>query len=187
MKLIIGIGNPGNKYENTRHNVGFMAVDAIANSFNATINENKFNSLYTIIRVNNERVVLMKPQTYVNLSGSAVVSMMNYYNIDIEDILVIYDDIALPTGKLRVRFKGSDGGHNGIVDIIKYLKTKEFKRIRIGIDNNPNIDRANYVLGRFNKSEIDILNKSFKRLEEVPKDLIQLAFSDFMNKYNQEI
>lgn len=186
MKLIIGIGNPGLKYENTRHNVGFMALDMIAEKYNTNYNENKFNSLYTIIRVNNERVILMKPQTYVNLSGSAVISIMNYYNISKDDILVIYDDIALPTAKLRVRYKGSGGGHNGIEDIIRYLKSNEFKRIRIGIGNNPNIERANYVLGRFTKSESELLAKSLYRLTDIPTDFIKLPFSDFMNKYNQE-
>ena len=185
MKLILGIGNPGLQYEKTRHNIGFMTLDSIAQSLNTEINENKFNSLYTIVRVNNERVILMKPQTYVNLSGSALVSMMNYYNIDIEDILIIYDDIDLPLGKIRVRYKGSAGGHKGILDIIKYLKTSEFKRIRIGIDNNPLIDKADYVLSRFTSEDNEVLKETFKRLESVPKDFTELGFSDFMNKYNQ--
>lgn len=186
MKLIVGIGNPGKQYENTRHNVGFMALDAIAKSYNADFNESKFKSVYTSIRVNNEKVILMKPQTYVNLSGSAVVSMMNYFNIDVEDVLVIYDDLALPTGKLRVRFKGSGGGHNGIKNIIDYLKTQEFKRIRIGIDNNKMIEQVDYVLGRFSKDDMKILDETFKKLEDVPKDFVNEPFSDFMNKYNRD-
>lgn len=186
MKLIVGIGNPGKEYDNTRHNVGFMALDSIANHYNVEFNETKFKSVYTSIRVNNEKVILMKPQTYVNLSGSAVVSMMNYFNIDKEDILVIYDDLALPTGKLRVRFKGSGGGHNGIKNIIDYLKTQEFKRVRIGIGNNKLFDQVDYVLGRFSKEDMSTLEDTFKKLRELPEDFVNEPFSDFMNKYNRE-
>lgn len=186
MKLIVGIGNPGKEYDNTRHNVGFMALDSIADHYNVEFNETKFKSVYTSIRVNNEKVILMKPQTYVNLSGSAVVSMMNYFNIDKEDILVIYDDLALPTGKLRVRFKGSGGGHNGIKNIIDYLKTQEFKRVRIGISNNKLFDQVDYVLGRFSKEDMSTLENTFKKLRELPEDFVNEPFSDFMNKYNRE-
>ncbi len=186
MKLIVGIGNPGKEYDNTRHNVGFMALDSIANHYNVEFNETKFKSIYTSIRVNNEKIILMKPQTYVNLSGSAVVSMMNYFNIDKEDILVIYDDLALPTGKLRVRFKGSGGGHNGIKNIIDYLKTQEFKRVRIGIGNNKLFDQVDYVLGRFSKEDMSTLEDTFKKLRELPEDFVNEPFSDFMNKYNRE-
>lgn len=186
MKLIVGIGNPGKQYENTRHNVGFMALDRIADHYNVSFDESKFKSVYTTIRVRNERVILMKPETYVNLSGSAVLSMMNYFNIDVEDVLVIYDDLALPTGKVRVRYKGSGGGHNGISNIIDYLKTKEFKRLRIGIDNNPLFNRADYVLGRFSKDDMQALDKTFKKLIDVPQDFVSESFSDFMNKYNRD-
>lgn len=186
MKLIVGIGNPGKEYDNTRHNVGFMALDSIADHYNVEFNETKFKSVYTSIRVNNEKVILMKPQTYVNLSGSAVVSMMNYFNINKEDILVIYDDLALPTGKLRVRFKGSGGGHNGIKNIIDYLKTQEFKRVRIGISNNKLFDQVDYVLGRFSKEDMSTLENTFKKLRELPEDFVNEPFSDFMNKYNRE-
>lgn len=186
MKLIVGIGNPGKEYENTRHNVGFMALDAIANKHNVDFTESKFKSLYTSIRVNNEKIILMKPQTYVNLSGSAVLSMMNYFNIDIKDVIVVYDDLALPVGKLRVRFKGSGGGHNGISNIIDYLKTKEFNRIRIGIGNNKIIEQKDYVLGKFSKEDRKVLEATFTKLESVPEDFVDLPFSDFMNKYNRE-
>lgn len=185
MKLIVGIGNPGKQYENTRHNVGFMALDAIAKEHGVQFNETKFKSVYTTIRVNGERVILMKPETYVNLSGTAVVSMMNYFNIDKEDIIVIYDDLALPVGKIRVRFKGSGGGHNGIKNITSHLKTSEFNQFRIGIDNNPQMDRADYVLGRFSKSDLSELENTFKRIIDVPKDFVEYPFSDFMNKYNR--
>ena len=187
MKLIVGIGNPGKQYQNTRHNIGFMVLDEIAKEYNLSFDQSKFKSLYTILRLDGERIILMKPKTYVNLSGSAVVSMMNYFNIDKEDILIIYDDIALPLGKIRVRFKGGSGGHNGLKNIIDYLKTKEFKRMRIGIDSNSKIEKKNWVLGKFDQEESKKINKSIKRLLEVPKDLISESFSDFMNKYNQEI
>lgn len=186
MKLIVGIGNPGKEYENTRHNVGFMALDAIADHHNVSFDETKFKSLYTSIRIKQEKVILMKPQTYVNLSGTAVISMMNFYNIDKEDILVIYDDLALDTGKLRVRFKGSGGGHNGMKNIIDYLKTQEIKRVRIGIDNNPLFNQADYVLGRFTKEDLKVLEKSFDKMKTIPEDFVNLSFSDFMNKYNKD-
>lgn len=186
MKLIVGIGNPGKEYENTRHNIGYMAVEAIAKQYNADFNQKKFNSIYTILRVNGEKVILMKPETYVNLSGSAVISMMNYYGIDKDDILVIYDDTALPLGKIRVRFKGSGGGHNGLSNIIDYLKTQNFKRMRIGIDSNPLIEKKNWVLGRFNKEDQKVIDKTMKRIKQVPEDFIKESFSDFMNEYNRE-
>lgn len=186
MKLIVGIGNPGKEYENTRHNIGFIALDQIARKHNVDFNEKKFNSVYTTIRINGERVILMKPETYVNLSGSAVLSMMNYFGIDKDDILVIYDDIALPLGKIRVRFKGSAGGHNGLIDIIKYLKTQNFKRMRIGIGSNDRIEKKNWVLGRFSKEEAKNLENPLKLIESVPEDFVKMSFSDFMNKYNKE-
>ncbi len=186
MKLIVGIGNPGKEYENTRHNIGYMAVEQIARHHNVKFDQNKFNSVYTIFRIKNEKIILMKPETYVNLSGSAVLSMMNYFGIDKEDILVIYDDTALPLAKVRVRFKGGGGGHNGLSNIIDYLKTQEFKRMRIGIDSNPLIEKKNWVLGRFNKEDQKIIDKTMQRLKDVPADFINESFSDFMNKYNSE-
>ncbi|NLY62893.1 MAG: aminoacyl-tRNA hydrolase [Erysipelothrix sp.] len=184
MKLIVGIGNPGKQYENTRHNVGFMALDAIAKAHNVDFNESKFKSIYTTIRVNGEKVILMKPETYVNLSGTALISMMNYFNIDKDDVLVIYDDLALPVGKVRVRPKGSGGGHNGIKNIASHLKTSDVKQFRIGIGNNPIMNRADYVLGKFSKEDMEILKMVFKKLEYLPEDLEHLTFSDFMSKYN---
>ena len=186
MKLIVGIGNPGKEYENTRHNIGFIAIDQIAKKHRLDFSEKKFNSVYTSVRINGERVILMKPETYVNLSGSAVLSMMNYFNIDKEDILIIYDDIALPLGKIRVRFKGSAGGHNGLINIIKYLKTQDFKRMRIGIGSNAKIEKKNWVLGRFSNQESKELENPLKLIESVPEDFINMSFSDFMNKYNKE-
>ncbi|NLC54880.1 MAG: aminoacyl-tRNA hydrolase [Erysipelothrix sp.] len=187
MKLIVGIGNPGKEYENTRHNVGFLAVDKIADHHNVEFDQKKFNSVYAILRIKGQRVILMKPETYVNLSGSAVLSMMNYFGIDKDEILIIYDDFALPLGKIRVRFKGSGGGHNGLINIIEYLKTQNFKRMRIGIDSNPLIENKNYVLGRFNKDDQKVIDETLKKLVDVPKDLINYSFSDFMNKYNKEM
>lgn len=187
MKLIVGIGNPGNEYENTRHNIGFMVLDEIAKNYNVQFDQNKFKSVYAIIRVKNERVILMKPETYVNLSGSAVRSMMDYYNIDKEDILIIHDDTALPLGKIRVRFKGSGGGHNGISNIIQYLNTQDFKRMRIGIDSNSLIEKKNWVLGRFSKDETKALEKTMDKIKDIPEDFLNMTFSDFMNDYNREL
>lgn len=184
MKLIVGIGNPGKQYDKTRHNVGFMALDALAAHHNASFSEKKFNSVYTTIRIKNEKVIIMKPETFVNLSGNAVSSMMQYFNIAQEDILIVYDDLALPLGKIRVRTKGSGGGHNGIKNITSHLKNSEFKQFRIGIGNDDQIDRVNFVLGKFSKSDLKILDDVFVQFESVAEDFVSLSFSDFMSKHN---
>lgn len=136
MKLIVGLGNPGKEYENTRHNCGFMAIDYLAQDLGVTINQAKFKGLYAKIKVEGEDVILLKPQTYMNLSGESVSEVMKFFKIDKEDVLVIYDDLDLPVGKIRIRANGSAGGHNGIKSLIAHLNGQDFKRIRIGIDRH---------------------------------------------------
>ena len=136
MKLIVGLGNPGKEYENTRHNCGFMAIDYLAQDLGVTINQAKFKGLYAKIKVEGEDVILLKPQTYMNLSGESVSEVMKFFKIDKEDVLVIYDDLDLPVGKIRIRANGSAGGHNGIKSLIAHLNGQDFKRIRIGIDQS---------------------------------------------------
>lgn len=133
MKCIVGLGNPGKKYDKTRHNAGFMVLDEWAERNNWSFSQKKFNGLYTMERIDGEKVVLLKPQTYMNLSGESLRPLMDYYDLDVEDILVIYDDLDLPPGKIRLRKKGGHGGHNGIRSIIDHLGTKEFKRLRVGV------------------------------------------------------
>ena len=134
MKLIIGLGNPGKKYDQTRHNTGFMVMDALAKKLNVSIDTKKFDGLYTKFKYHGEDVILLKPQTYMNESGQSVSQVMKYFKVDSDDVMVVYDDMDMPTGKLRIRLKGSAGGHNGIKSLIAHMHTQEFKRIRVGID-----------------------------------------------------
>ena len=157
MKCIIGLGNIGKEYENTRHNAGFIAVDAIAAKYNISFDKKKKKCIYGEGTINGEKISFVKPTTYMNLSGEAVVEILNWYKISPEDILVIYDDIDLKFGDIRYRVKGSSGTHNGMRNIIANLKTEEFARIRIGIENrgNTQIPLMDYVLQKFGGEELD--------------------------------
>ena len=155
MKLIVGLGNPGKKYEKTRHNIGFMAIDFYAKKNNLEF-QKKFNGLYFEQIINNEKVIFVKPQTYMNLSGNCVREFVNFYNIDLSDILVIYDDYNFEVGTFRIRRDGSAGGHNGIKNIIENLKSENIKRVRVGISKNL-IPLEDYVLQKFSKEDADSL------------------------------
>lgn len=184
MKLIVGLGNPGLKYKNTRHNIGFMFVDRVVDDLGGTFKINsKLKSQICIMDVNGEQVCFCKPITYMNLSGEAVLAVTNYYNIDSNEILIIHDDLDLPTGKIRMREKGSHGGHNGMRNIIDLIKTPNLKRIRIGIDKKPNV--IDYVLGHFNKEEMEIIDKILTIAPIMFKEYLTVSFSNLMNKYNQ--
>ena len=139
MKCIVGLGNPGKEYENTRHNTGFMVIDALCDFYHVQLNEKKFKANYCKLKINNQDVLLVKPQTYMNLSGEAVVSLMNYYKIELKDLLVISDDLDLAFGKVRFRRSGNDGGQRGLRSIIQYLKTNQFSRCKIGIGRDTKI------------------------------------------------
>ena len=183
MKLVVGLGNPGKQYEQTKHNIGFMCLDYYANKHKETFKfERKFNG--ETLKLGN--VVLLKPHTFMNLSGDSIRLVMQYYDIDVEDILVIYDDLDLPLGKLRLREQGGPGGHNGVKSIIQTLKTEEFKRVRIGIDSNPMIAAKDYVLGKFSKAELDIVLEAAKQTKEVIDEFVNSKeFTLIMNQYNQ--
>jgi len=184
MKLIVGLGNPGLKYKNTRHNIGFMFVDRVVEDLGGTFKiSTKLKSQICILDVNGEQICFCKPITYMNLSGEAVMSVVNYYNIDTNDILIIHDDLDLPTGKIRIRERGSHGGHNGMRNIIDLIKTSNLKRIRIGIDKKPNV--IDYVLGHFNKEEMEIIDKVLIIAPNMIKEYMVGTFSNLMNKYNQ--
>ena len=152
MKCIIGLGNPGKSYEKTRHNIGFMVLDAIAKELKIDF-KSKFKAEIAQINHQGKALLLVKPQTYMNLSGESVRLIKDYYKLNDDDLLVVYDDLDLPVGKLRLREKGSSGGHNGIKSIHQHLGHSEFKRLRIGIDNNKLIPTADYVLGKFSAEE----------------------------------
>ncbi len=184
MKLIVGLGNPGREYNNTRHNVGFMCIDKLLEYFSLNLNSNKFSGLYTEFNYNGEKVILLKPQKYMNLSGEVIRDFVKFYKIDISDILVICDDLDTNIGTFRLRFKGSSGGHNGLKNIELHLSTKEYKRIKIGISNNKAIDTKDYVLGKFNSEEINLINKIIDKMPNIIEDYLKLPFDNVMNKYN---
>lgn len=184
MKLIVGLGNPGKEYEKTRHNIGFMVLDEIAKELEEDFSKNKFSGLYFVKTINNEKVIFLKPQKYMNLSGEVVQEFVSYFNISREDILVICDDLDLPLGKLRLRKKGSSGGHNGLKNIELHLNTSEFKRLKVGISNNKLIDTKDYVLGKFTNEDEKILTDKIKQASIISLDFIKLDFDNLMSTYN---
>lgn len=184
MKLVVGLGNYGKEYKNTRHNIGFMALDFYAKKNNLTIDKKKFKGLYTETTINNEKVILLEPQTYMNLSGICVRDFVLYFHIDIKDILIIYDDMDLDVGTLRLREKGSAGGHNGIKNIIENLKTSEFKRIRVGISKDRERNVIDYVLGKFDGEDQKIINEKIDRISCIIDDFVKYDFNKVMSMYN---
>ena len=184
MILIVGLGNPGKEYEGTRHNCGFMVIDELAKRFNVEVNQNKFKGLYTKFKYHGEDVVLLKPQTYMNLSGESVAAIMQFFKIKREDILVIYDDLDMPVGKLRLRRSGSAGGHNGIKNIIAHLDSQNFNRIRVGIDRHKYMKVVDYVLSRFSNSELEAINQGIDNAVDAIVDYLDHDFDYIMNHYN---
>lgn len=187
MNLIVGLGNPGKEYVGTKHNVGFEVLDKLAYDNNININKAKFNALIGEGTIKNKKVALLKPLTYMNLSGESVKATMSWYKISNKDIIVIYDDISLNIGDIRIREKGSAGGHNGMKNIIYLLNTDEFIRIRVGIGNKPaNWDLANYVLSRFSKDEIPNIIEGFTKAADAVEMILASGVSAAMNEYNQK-
>lgn len=184
MKLIVGLGNPGREYENTRHNIGFQTIDKYANKIGVSINKSKFNGLYGEIMISGDKVILLKPQSYINLSGEVIRKFVDFYKIDIQDILIIHDDLDLEVGTYKIKQKGSSGGHNGLKNIELHLGTQEYKRIKIGISNNKNIDTKDYVLGKLSKEEIESFDIVKNTVLDVLDDYFKVSFSDLMAKYN---
>lgn len=185
MKLVVGLGNPGNEYSKTRHNIGFQLLDYIASKNNLDFkSDKKFNAEYISYIVNGEKVHLIKPLSYMNLSGTVVSKYVNFYNIEPSDILVIQDDLDMDFGKIRILYDSTSGGHNGINNIIECLGTKEFTRLKIGISNNKNYDTKDYVLGKFSKEESEILMNIYSNLENIIDDFISLDTDKLKQKYN---
>lgn len=184
MKLIVGLGNPGKEYEKTRHNTGFMVMDRLAETFQVSINVKKFKGEYVKFKYHGEDVILLKPMTYMNNSGESVIQVMNYFRVDVEDLLVIYDDMDMPTGKLRLRQSGSAGGHNGIKSIIAHVGTQNFKRIRVGIDKHPQIPVVDYVLGRFSKDEQPLIDEGISHAVKAVETMLDKDFVAAMNAFN---
>ena len=186
MKLIAGLGNPGSQYEYTRHNIGFMAVDKIAKEFLIPMEfEKKHKAIVGKGMMGNEKVLLVKPQTYMNLSGESIRSLADYYNMDPEDMIIIFDDISLDVGQLRIRKKGSAGGHNGIKSIIAHLGTNEFPRIKIGVGERlPGQDLADHVLARFPKAQSKDVEKAVEDACEAAFLMVKEDIDKAMNQYN---
>lgn len=184
MKLIVGLGNPGAKYEFTRHNAGFLMLDFYAKEKGFEINKLKNKALISEQFINGEKVIFAKPQTFMNLSGDSVLLLAEYYGIDNEDIFIIYDDISLPLGKIRIRKKGSAGGHNGIKDLILKLSGDDFCRLKIGVSENGEKDLIDYVLGAFSKNELADLKKIAKKSVEIIDCYLKDGVEECMNKYN---
>ena len=184
MKLIVGLGNPGKEYAGTRHNCGFMVIDRLASKLNVNVDQNKFKGLYAKVKYHGEDIILLKPQTYMNLSGESVNAVMNFFKIDKEDLLVIYDDLDMPVGKLRLRKTGSAGGHNGIKNIILHTGSQNFNRIRVGIDRSKYIKVVDYVLSRFTKDEQDAINQGIENAANAVLDYLDNDFNHAMNYYN---
>ena len=184
MKLIVGLGNPGKEYAGTRHNCGFMVIDRLASKLNVDVDQNKFKGLYAKVKYHGEDVILLKPQTYMNLSGESVNAVMNFFKIDKDDLLVIYDDLDMPVGKLRLRKTGSAGGHNGIKNIIAHLNSQDFKRIRVGIDRHKYMNVADYVLSRFSKVESEAIEQGIENAANAVLDYLDNDFNHAMNYYN---
>lgn len=183
MKLIVGLGNPGKKYEKTRHNVGFMAIDNILEKNNIQTKD-KFNGLLGEMNVSGEKILLLKPQTYMNTSGQSIRQVMDFYKIDKEDVLVIFDDLDLPTGKIRLRAKGGSGGHNGLKSIEAHLGGKDYKRIKVGIDNDKQMYTPDYVLGRFGKEDMKSIQNAVEIVYDIVFDFTKNDFVSIMNNYN---
>lgn len=186
MKLIVGLGNPGREYENTRHNIGFQTIDLFSKKYNVEINKSKFNGLYNEVNINSEKVILLKPQSYINLSGEVIAKYVKFYKINLDDILIIHDDLDLSVGTFKLKLKGTSGGHNGLKNIELHLGTQEYKRIKIGISNDKSIDTKDYVLGKLSNEEVKKLDEVKNIVMDVLDDYFVLSFDRLMSKYNQK-
>lgn len=189
MIIIAGLGNPGKEYVNTRHNVGFMAIDALASKYGIDVNEKKHKAIIGKGTINGQKVILAKPQTFMNLSGESLRELADYYKPEVEtQVIVVYDDITLDVGGIRVRKKGSAGGHNGMKSIIAHLGTENFQRVRVGIGEKPaRMDLADWVLSRFSKEDLATLEDSLGEAVDAVTMLTEGGIDEAMNKYNRKV
>ena len=183
MYLIVGLGNPGDQYRNTRHNVGFDIIDLMADKYNIGVNRIKFKGVYGEGSIAGQRVMLLKPQTYMTVSGESVREVCNFYKSPNDKIIVVYDDISLEMGRLRVRPQGSAGGHNGIKNIISHLSSDEFPRIKVGV-GQPKENLVSHVLSRFSKDERIVVEKAFQAAVDAAEVIVKNGVGEAMNKFN---
>ena len=183
MKLIVGLGNPGKEYEKTRHNIGYMYLDYITDNSEFVLNKaNK--ALEYEKNIDGEKVLFIKPITFMNLSGEAVSRYIRYYKLNTDDILIIHDDLDLEVGTYKIKQHGSSGGHNGLKNIELHLHTQEYKRIKIGISNDKSINTKDYVLGKISKENKKVLDETINKVVDILDDYFTLSFDNLMNKYN---
>ena len=189
MFIIVGLGNPTKEYEGTRHNVGFDVIDAIADKYNISVTEREKRAFCGKGVIEGQKVILVKPQTYMNLSGESVRGFIDYYKVDIEtELLVIFDDISLDVGQLRIRKKGSAGGHNGIKNIIQHLGGNVFQRIKVGVGEKPkDYDLADYVLGHFSKAEREVMQDGYKSAIEAVEMIVRGDIDSAMNTFSKKV
>ena len=184
MKLIVGLGNPGKKYEGTRHNMGFMAIDLLSDQAEIDVDKEVFHGLMGRGKIYDEDVILFKPTTFMNLSGTAVQEVVHYFKIALEDIVVIYDDMAIPIGSIRLRKEGSSGGHKGMQNIIDCLSSDQIKRIRVGIGEPGEWDTIDYVLSKPLKDDMPLIEEAIANAVRGVKEYLKSDFDRAMNKYN---
>ncbi len=186
VKLIVGLGNPGKQYETTKHNIGFLVLDALAANLGLSFNKTKFKSIYAEGNIGTEKVILVKPQTFMNLSGESVRPWMDYFDLTEEDVVIIYDDMDLPVGKIRLRIQGGHGGHNGVKSLIQHMGTKNFNRIRVGVGRPfPSQDVVSHVLSPFSKDTVDDMKSSIHESVDAIKYWVNdKTFLETMNEFN---
>ena len=185
--LVAGLGNPGLQYERTRHNAGFMAIDLLAQRYSCNFSKSKFDAKFEEIKMGNKRILLVKPQTYMNNSGAALSAIAKFYKIPTDRIIVMFDDISFDVGKIRIRRKGSAGGHNGIKDIIELLGTEDIMRIKIGVGSKPNpeYDLKDWVLGKMPKEQMGDFEVALKSAADAVEEIINRGVDSAMNKYSK--
>lgn len=185
MYLIVGLGNPGKEYGNTRHNMGFKAIDKLACKLNVEVSKEKFKGMYGEAMIENEKVILLKPLTYMNLSGESIIEIVNFYKIDLEKIIVVYDDVDIDVGKFKIRKKGSAGSHNGMKSVVQNLSSTNFARIRVGIGKpRVNEDLADYVLKKFSEEDKAQFERVVDEVSDAVLSIVTDGIDKAMNKYN---
>lgn len=184
MKIIVGLGNPGKEYKETRHNIGFMVLEELASRYTVEKQESRFDAIIGHVRIGTEKVLLVKPLTYMNLSGKAVQPIMHWYKLELEDLMVVYDDMDLPMGSLRIRASGGSGGHNGIASISERLASKDFARSRIGIGRPEVGEAVGWVLGKFSGDEKEQMQIVVKNAADALEKWAKMGITEAMNAYN---
>ena len=184
IKLVVGLGNPGRKYNKTRHNMGFMVLDNIAKRLELGPWKEKYGGLFIDCYVGFDKVIFLKPQNYINLSGDVMIEYVKFFGIKLEDIIIVNDDLDLPLGMLKLKQKGSSGGHNGLKNIENQLGTNEYKRVKIGLSNDKTMDTKDYVLSKFTKEELKVLSVAIEKASDAVLASFRTPFQDLMSKYN---